>query len=201
MGNLLGTIATSVLTGQDPASAATGAITAGSAISSIIGILTSGLSSSSSASSIYGTWIYAEPAIQFESENALAQIGRGVVNNIVQNKLAPYYKKIGITPGKFSLTFNQDNTCVYTINGKQYSGTYTYDAKSKTANIQGSLLSLPTCYVTLSTSELALTYDSSKMLNIAQAVAAKSGNATLGAISDHSSTYKGMKTGFLFKKQ
>ena len=201
MGNLLGTIATSVLTGQDPASAATGAITAGSAISSIIGILTSGLSSSSSASSIYGTWIYAEPAIQFESENALAQIGSGVVNNIVQNKLAPYYKKIGITPGKFSLTFNQDNTCVYTINGKQYSGTYTYDAKSKTANIQGSLLSLPTCYVTLSTSELALTYDSSKMLNIAQAVAAKSGNSTLSAISDLSSTYKGMKTGFLFKKQ
>ncbi len=201
VGNILGNIATSVLTGQDAASAATGAITNGSAISSIIGILTSGLSSSGNANSIYGTWVYSEPAIQFESENALAQIGSGVVNNIVQNKLAPYYKKIGITPGKFSLTFNQDNTFVYTMNGKQYNGTYTYDAKSKTANIQGSILSLPTCYVTLSTSELALTYDSSKMLNIAQAVAAKSGNATLGAISDLSSTYKGMKTGFLFKKQ
>ena len=201
VGNILGNIATSVLTGQDAASAATGAITNGSAISSIIGILTSGLSSSANTNSIYGTWVYSEPAIQFETENALAQIGSGVVNNIVQNKLAPYYKKIGITPGKFSLTFNQDNTFVYTMNGKQYSGTYTYDAKSKTANIQGSILSLPTCYVTLSTSELALTYDSSKMLNIAQAVAAKSGNATLGAISDLSSTYKGMKTGFLFKKQ
>ena len=201
MGNILGSIASSVLTGQDPAAGTTGAVANGSAISSIIGILTSGLSTSNNANSIYGTWIYAEPAIQFESENALAQIGSGVVNNIVQNKLAPYYKKIGITPGKFSLTFNQDNTCVYTMNGKQYSGTYTYDAKSKTANIQGTILSLPTCYVTVSSSELALTYDSSKMLSIAQAVAAKSGNATLGAISDLSSTYKGMKTGFLFKKQ
>lgn len=201
MGNILGSIATGVLTGQDPSAGATGAITNGSAISSIIGILTSGLSTSNNVNSIYGTWIYAEPAIQFESENALAQIGSGVVNNIVQNKLAPYYKKIGITPGKFSLTFNQDNTCVYTMNGKQYSGTYTYDAKSKTANIQGTILSLPTCYVTVSSSELALTYDSSKMLSIAQAVAAKSGNATLGAIADLSSTYKGMKTGFLFKKQ
>ena len=201
MGNILGSIASSVLTGQDPSAGTTGAVANGSAISSIIGILTSGLSTSNNANSIYGTWIYAEPAIQFESENALAQIGSGVVNNIVQNKLAPYYKKIGITPGKFSLTFNQDNTCVYTMNGKQYSGTYTYDAKSKTANIQGTILSLPTCYVTVSSSELALTYDSSKMLSIAQAVAAKSGNATLGAISDLSSTYKGMKTGFLFKKQ
>ena len=201
MGNILGSIASSVLTGQDPSAGTTGAVANGSAISSIIGILTSGLSTSNNANSIYGTWIYAEPAIQFESENALAQIGSGVVNNIVQNKLAPYYKKIGITPGKFSLTFNQDNTCVYTMNGKQYSGTYTYDAKSKTANIQGTILSLPTCYVTVSSSELALTYDSSKMLSIAQAVAAKSGNATLGAISVLSSSYKGMKTGFLFKKQ
>ena len=87
------------------------------------------------------------------------------------------------------------------MNGKQYSGTYTYDAKSKTANIQGSLLSLPTCYVTLSSSELALTYDSSKVLSIAQSIGMNSGNSTLGSIADLSSTYKGMKTGFLFKKK
>ena len=72
IGNILGNIATGVLTGQDPNSAATGAITNGSAISSIIGILTNGLGSSNSVSSIYGTWVYSEPAIQFESENALS---------------------------------------------------------------------------------------------------------------------------------
>ena len=201
IGNILGNIATGVLTGQDPNSAATGAITNGSAISSIIGILTNGLGSSNSVSSIYGTWVYSEPAIQFESENALAQLGSSVINNIAQNKLAPYYQKIGITPGKFSVTFNEDNTCAYTMNGRQFTGTYSYDAKSKKVNIKGSIINLPTCYVTLSSSELALTYDSSKVLSIAQSIGMNSGNSTLGSIADLSSTYKGMKTGFLFKKK
>jgi len=167
----------------------------------LIGGILSAFGGTTNANTIVGTWVYSKPAVQFESENLLAKAGGSVASNAVVNKLEPYYKKLGITSGKFSFTFNSDNTCSYVLNGKSYTGTYSYNSSSNTITIQGSLISFPSAYVSVSGSQMALTFDSTKLLNVAQGVASGSGNSTLSTLSTLSSAYNGMKTGFLFNRQ
>ena len=64
------------------------------------------------AESIVGTWTYKKPALILESDNALKKLGGTVASGTIENKLATYYKKIGITEG--SLLSRQprcDNRC------------------------------------------------------------------------------------------
>jgi hypothetical protein len=48
---------------------------------------------------------------------------------------------------------------------------------------------------------MAMTFDSTKLLTIAQGIASASQNSTLSTLSSLSSSFNGMKTGFMFKKQ
>ncbi len=194
--DILGGIAGAAI-GGNAGDVASTAINVGTVISGIIGQLTN----QTSATSIVGTWVYQEPSVQFESENLLAKAGGAVAGNAIVNKLVPYYQSIGITPGKFSLTLNSDNTCSYTMSGQTAQGTYTYDADKNKVTIKGTLLNFPTAYVTVSANNLALTFDSSKILSIAQTVAGGTQNATISGIGELSKSFSGMKTGFLFKKQ
>ena len=57
------------------ANTALSAISNGSLISGVIGLLTG---TTSTSTSIVGTWVYNEPTVQFESSNFLAQAG-GVI--------------------------------------------------------------------------------------------------------------------------
>ncbi len=169
----------------------------GSLISGIIGQLTSSISQTS----IVGTWTYIEPTVQFESENLLAQAGGIVAGQAVVKKLQPYYEKAGIKAGAVSFTFNEDNSCSFIIKGKEYSGTYEYDNKTNILSIKGNLgFNLATAYATISANNLALTFDSSKLMSVAQTLGAASTNTTISALSGIASSYNGMKTGFLFKK-
>jgi len=187
-------------------SGVTGSSTAGTAVStisnagSLIGGILSAFGSTTSANTIVGTWTYKEPAVQFTSDNLLAQAGGSVASNAVVNKLEPYYKKMGITSGKFKLTLNSDNTCSFTLNGKSYTGTYSYNSSANTITIQSTLFSFPAAYVSVSGSQMALTFDSTKLMNLATGIASNSGNSTLSGLSSIASLYNGMKTGFLFKK-
>lgn len=174
--------------------------TTSSGLGSLIGGVLSTFTKNTTASTITGTWVYSKPAVQFESDNLLAKAGGSVASNAVVNKLEPYYQKVGITAGKFSLTLNSDKTCTYTLGGKTQSGTYTYDSSKNTLTIKGTLFSLPTAYVSVSGSQMALTFDSSKILSIAQTVGSASGNSSVSQISELSKLYDGMKTGFLFTK-
>ncbi|MCH5177027.1 MAG: DUF4923 family protein [Prevotellaceae bacterium] len=169
----------------------------GTLISSIIGQF----ASSTTESTIIGTWVYQEPAVQFESENLLTQAGGSVAAANIIKKIEPYYKMAGITAGKFAFTFNKDNTCTYLLNGKTYNGTYTFDNSNKTLTISTSMMTLPAAYVSVSLNNLTLTFDSTKLLSIAQTLAGASGNATLSTLSSLTGSVNGMKTGFLFKKQ
>lgn len=170
----------------------------GSLIGGIIGQLTS----SASQTSIVGTWTYTEPTVQFESENLLAQAGGVVAGQAVVKKLQPYYEKVGIKAGSISFTFNEDKTCSFTIKGKEHTGSYEYDNKTHLLTIKGNLgFNLATAYATVSVNNLAITFDSSKLMSAAQTLGAASSNTTISALSGVASSYKGMKTGFLFKKK
>ena len=171
---------------------------AGSLIGGVIGQLLGG---TTSASSIVGTWVYTEPSVQFESENLLAKAGGAVASNTVVNKINPYYQAIGITPGAFAITFNSDNTCSYTMRGQTYNGTYQFDPSTHQITIQGQILTFPKAYVTVSANQMAMTFDASKLLTLAQGLASASQNSTLSTISSLSKSFSGMKTGFMFQRR
>lgn len=131
----------------------------------------------------------------------LAQAGGTVAASTVVSKVEPYYEKIGISEGTFSITLNEDKSCSYTIGSKTYSGTYTFDEDACTITIKGKVISLPKAYISVASSQMAWTYDSTKLLTVTTAIAGATGNSTLSALSSVASSYEGMKLGFTFKKQ
>ena len=161
------------------------------------------LTDNAQSGSIVGTWVYSEPSVEFTSQNLLAQAGGMVAANQIVSKLAPYYEKVGIKPGTFTITFNKDNTCVITVAGKTQQANYTYDQSAHTLRITGQVigLSFGTAYATVSANQMSVTLDSSKLLDVAKNVASRSQNSTVNALSSIANTFNGMKTGFKFTRK
>lgn len=168
-------------------------------LSGVIGSLIGGIGQAS----IVGTWVYEGPSVEFESENLLAKAGGAVASNEIVNKLSPYYQTLGIKPGALVMQFNQDNTCIIQANGRTHQANYTYDTKSHKLKITGQMLglSLGTSYATVSATQMSLTFDSTKLLGVAQGLASNSGSTTLSTISSLSKSFSGMKTGFKFTRK
>ena len=171
----------------------------GSLIGGIIGQLVGGLVA---PTTIEGTWVYSEPTIQFESESLLAKAGGSMATSAIISKIKPYYEKIGITKGIFSITFSADNTCKYYLNGNSYNGSYVYDSQKNTLEVKSNMgYTLATAYVTVSSNSLAITFDTTKLLTLFQQFGATSTNSTISSLSSLSASFNGMKTGFLFEKE
>lgn len=146
---------------------------------------------------LIGTWSYSAPKVQFESENLLAEAGGSPMASKVENKLALAYKAIGISEGKLKFTFTEDNKVTYSMGGKDYSGTYTFDAENKTVSFTIPKLNKGvTAYVTIMGNNMSLCFDSTNALTLFTNVAGRF-NDNIAKIADN---YKGMKTGFLFSK-
>jgi hypothetical protein len=174
----------------------------GNSATDILGNLIGSVTNRTNENTILGTWVYQEPAVQMESGNIIASAASGLANKQIESKLESYYKTIGITKGSFTITFNSDKSCTYTIKGKESSGTYEFDSSTNKISIKSNgILSLPSSYAKVSGQSLELTFETTSLLNMAQGVASASGNTTLNAISTLSKTYTGMKTGFNFKKK
>ena len=60
---------------------------------------------------------------------------------------------------------------------------------------------LITAYVTVSYKNLAITFDSTKLLTLAQSFGANSTNTTISGLTSLTKSINGMKTGFLFNKK
>ncbi|MBP5217890.1 MAG: DUF4923 family protein [Bacteroidales bacterium] len=170
-------------------------------IINIIGSILGSFGNTTDQASILGTWTYQEPAVQFTSDNLLAKAGGSIASAKVVEQLAPYYEKAGIKPGKMILTLNEDKTCSLAIGKKTYSGTYEFNEEAGTMDIKTAAFNLPTAYVSVSGSQFALTFDSTKLLGMVQSAGKVTGSdSTLSQIASIAQAYDGMKTGFLFTK-
>ena len=69
----------------------TGGNTTDATTSLLTGVIGSLLDNAQSGS-IIGTWVYAEPSVEFTSQNLLAQAGGMIAANQAVSKLAPYYE-------------------------------------------------------------------------------------------------------------
>ena len=151
--------------------------------------------------SLVGKWTYEEPAIQFESQNLLDMAGGVVASQNVADNIKPYFEAVGVKPGGIAIDLRKDNTCTFTIGGKTIDGTYEFDDETKKLSLKAGIIPLPPAYLSIVNNQMAMTYDSSLLLNLVKVVGmASSSQSNFAAISKLADSYDGMKTGFTFTR-
>lgn len=152
------------------------------------------------ASSIIGTWTYAGPECQFESDNLLAKAGGEVAAKEVEEKIQKVYEKVGMDSCQY--TFNEDGSYSCTVKGKTSSGTYTFDSDAKTVTMKSKLGIKTVAYVTVTGDDMSLVFNADKLMFVLKTVtsAASSVNSTASTISSVADSYDGLRLGFELKK-
>ena len=154
------------------------------------------------ATSVIGTWKYAGPDCQFESDNLLASAGGELAASKVEEKLESVMNKVGMNTIQY--TFNEDGTCSYIIKGKTTSGTYTFDADAKTITIKTGKLGISTtAHVVTVGSNMSFVYDAQKLMTVLKTItgAASKVNSTASTINSIAGSFDGMMLGFELEKQ
>lgn len=154
------------------------------------------------AKDLVGTWKYSSPAVSFNGDNVLSNLGGAAASTTIENKLAPYYKKVGFQNSV--LTVNNDLTFTWKIAGVTLKGTiekskstdlvFKFDAFNKTS------IGSVGCMATKSGSTVSLTFDASKILSIAQKISSVSSNSSFQTINSILSNYKDLYVGVKLKK-
>lgn len=153
------------------------------------------------ASSIIGTWTYAGPECQFESDNLLAKAGGEVAAKEVEEKIQKVYEKVGMDGCQY--TFSEDGSYSCTIKGKTSSGTYTFDSDAKTVTMKSKLGIKTVAYVTVTGDDMSLVFKADKLMSVLKTItsAAASVNSTASTISSIADSYDGLRLGFELKKK
>ena len=148
---------------------------------------------------LYGTWKYSQPGCVFTSDNALAKAGGAVAAQRVKNQLQEYYSKVGIKSSNTQFTFKEDKTFSSKIDGKSFSGQYTFDPTDGRLTLQSLLLTLP-CYVERSGNTIGILVESQRLMQLLQTIGQLSGNQSLQAIGELSKNFDGVRLGFELTK-
>lgn len=146
------------------------------------------------------TWKYKSPGCAFTSENLLAKAGGEIAAKKVEEKLSTYYQKAGFSSSNTYFKFNEDGTFNAKIDGKSWSGTYTFDEKTHAIDLKGRLLLSLNGFATKNSSGISILFESKKLLTIIQTLTALSSNTTLGTIGEISKNYDGIRVGFDLSK-
>ena len=146
-----------------------------------------------------GTWHYNGPGCAFTSENLLAKAGGEVAATKIEQEMAPYLQKAGLTAQNTFATFNEDGTFTASISGHQFSGTWTLDEKTAKVTMKTLLLSF-NCYAKREYGGISLLFESKKLLTVLQMMATMSGNETAQKVGELSKNYDGIRLGFDMKK-
>lgn len=196
--------ATSILGGLLGGSSSDTSTESSSSASGLGGII-SGLTSifdaskTATADKIVGTWTYQEPAVVFESSNALKNIGGKVASATIEKKLQQQFSKVGITKGKMKMTFDKDGNFTQTIGSKTTSGTYTISDKQVKLNYGGNMQQLLGT-TQLDGNDLLIVMDVSKLLKYASTIGKLTGNSTASTLGSLLSSYDGMEVGVKLQK-
>ena len=154
------------------------------------------------AASLVGTWDYVGPDCQLKGDDVLTNIGGEAAGEEVEEKVEAIYNKAGLNTIQF--TFNEDNTCSYTVKGKKVEGTYEFDAEAKTVTIKAGKLGIKTtAHIVTLGSNMSFVFEGDKLLSVVKTitgVAAKF-NTSAAAINKLAGEFDGMMLGFELKKQ
>lgn len=148
-----------------------------------------------------GTWDYSGMACEFESENLLKKAGGAVAATAVEKELDEQCAKIGMAPGKFSFTFNADSTFVNTYGKKQYKGTYSYNATTRSVHLKYALILGFNAKAEVNAKDMSLLFNADKLLKLLSFFGSKSNSTMIKTASTLAKEYDGMLLGFELKKK
>lgn len=154
------------------------------------------------AASLVGTWDYVGPDCQLKGDDVLTNIGGEATGEEVEEKVEAIYNKTGLNTIQF--TFNEDNTCSYTVKGKKVEGTYEFDADAKTVTIKAGKLGVKvTAHIVTLGSNMSFVFDADKILSVVKTITgvASKINSSAATINALASKFDGMMIGFELKKQ
>lgn len=155
---------------------------------------------------LQGTWMYVNPALQLEGDNALKNVAGSLAATEAEKKMKEYCAKVGIVEGVFNYVFNSDSTFTSALKRGSLKGTYSVSPEDKTVTLRYTVdnkkltVSTLTAHVILSGNELTLLFNADKLLKFLSTVSSISSNTTLKAINKLASEYDGMMLGFDLKK-
>lgn len=152
---------------------------------------------------VKGTWTYSGTAVKFKSDDLLKSTAASLAATQVEDKLDNYVAKVGIKPGTFSFTFNEDKTFVANVKGKSFTGTYSVSEDYKTISLQfGKIVSMKpfTASVSITSSQLDLLFEADKLLELLGKLTSSSTNSTLKTIGTIVNQYDGMQLGLELSK-
>ena len=144
-----------------------------------------------------GTWKYKAPAVAFESEDLLNKAGGEYMAGVIEDKMAPYYKRVGLdnmvltidAEGNFELKFKK-GTASGTIE-KTDDGRFQFNFNS----LGRYKIAEAKAYVKKGTT-LQVTFDVTKLIDIVTKIASYSKTSTLSTVTTLLKGYKGMYSGF-----
>lgn len=151
-----------------------------------------------------GTWRSSGPAVSFKSENLLEQAGGVAAATTIEDKLAPYYNRVGLENATFSFT-KEGNVTITLKNGQQITGTVTKGETEGTMifnfnKLSNGNLGKLTAYVSKGTS-LNIMFDATKLVKFVSSIAAYTKQSTLTTVASLLNQYEGVYAGFKFDKQ
>lgn len=174
----------------------------GSLISGIVGAVTG--KKEASIENLAGEWKYQAPAVQFKSDNFLMKAGGAAAQGAIEDKIAPYYKMVGLD--RMVLTINEDSTftikthatmsgTMAPVEGQENAYEFQFKAFKKIK------LGKMTGFVALKGDELTITYEASKLLDLVDKIASISGLKSAKALGSLLKNYDGLTVGYKLKRQ
>lgn len=176
---------------------------AGNPLDALKGIVSNVTASSKfEIADITGTWKYSSPAVAFKGDNALSNVGGAAASATIENKLATYYKTLGLTGTTF--TIDKDGNFAIKVKGHDITGTVTKDDDAGALTFHFNALKSANISAKATKSalgELSLTFDATKLMSVVKTLAQYSNNSTISQLSALLSNYDGLYAGAKFKKQ
>lgn len=147
------------------------------------------------------TWKYSKPGCAFTSENLLAKAGGEIAASKIEEDLSKYYSKFGFSKSNTYFTFKTDGTFAAKIDGKAWSGTYTFDEKTHAIQLKGLLLSA-SGFATRTANGISLLFEQKKLLTLVKTLSKLNltGSTTMSAVSSIVDNYDGVRVGFEMTK-
>lgn len=196
-----GSVVAGVLGGLLGGGTTTGSSSTGSSI--INGILNNVIGSAtfSQADLCAHTWKYSKPGCAFTSENLLAKAGGEIAASKIEEDLSKYYSKFGFSNSNTYFTFKTDGTFAAKIDGKAWSGTYTFDEKTHAIQLKGLLLSA-SGFATRTANGISLLFEQKKLLTLVKTLSKLNltGSTTMSAVSSIVDNHDGVRVGFEMTK-
>lgn len=162
-----------------------------------------GLDLSKDEAVITGTWQFSGTAVELESKDILKKAAAKLAVETIEKKLDETIAKIGITPGLFAFTFNEDKSFIVEFKKKEIKGTYTIsDDKKKLTLTFGRFTKLGTMEVItdLGSKELDLMFKADNLLELLGKITSEGNSDSMKTLSTLVGAYEGINLGLELSK-